>query len=118
MDGCRGSPEAVPKLVCLGACDAGTERGFALADGAHSPAEGWALGGDLGPLDWWPDDHLHGRIQQLVLGREAQNPQVLNSIQLPTFPSPSNIPRWISFRCEKPRQMTRFPGGGSLARAK
>ena len=36
----------------------------------------------------------------------------------PQVPFASNMPRWISLRREKPRQTTRLPGGGSLARAR
>ncbi len=63
-------------LVCLGACDAGTDRGFARADGPSRPDGRGALGGNLGPLDSRADDRLHGRSQQLVLSREAQSTRV------------------------------------------
>ncbi len=75
-EGCRGGQEAVPKRVRLGACNAGTDRGFARADGAHSPDDRRALGGDLGPLDSRPDDRFHGGSQQPVLGREAAGTRI------------------------------------------
>ncbi len=75
-EGCRGGQEAVPKLVCLGAGDAWTDRGFARADGAHSPDDRRALGGDLGPLDSRPDDRCHEGSQQPVLSSEAAGTRI------------------------------------------
>ena len=75
-EGCRGGQEAVPKLVCLGAHDAGTNRRTARADGPSCPNGRGSLGGDPGPLDSRSDHRLHGGSQQPVLSREAQGARV------------------------------------------
>ena len=71
-EGCRGGQKAVPKLVRLGARDAGQNRRAARADGLSCPDGRRALEGNLGPLDSRADDRLHGGAQQPVLGREAK----------------------------------------------
>lgn len=74
--GCRGGQKTGVKLVCLGACDAGAHRGFALADGRHSPDDLSTLGCDLGRLDSRPDYGLYGRNQQPVFKREAAGTRI------------------------------------------
>ncbi len=70
-EGCRGGQEAVPKLVCLGARNAGTNRRTARADGPSCPDGRGSLGGDPGPLDSRSDHRIHGGSQQPVFSREA-----------------------------------------------
>lgn len=62
IEGYRRDQGVVPKLLRLGASDAGTDRGFARTDIAHSPYDRGSLGGNLGPLDSRPDDRLHGGL--------------------------------------------------------
>ena len=75
-EGRRGGQEAVPKLVRLGAGDAGANRRTPRADGSSGPNGRGSFGGNLGPLDSRSDDRLHGGSQQLVLSREAQSSRV------------------------------------------
>ena len=52
-------------------------------------------------------------------GAEVDGSMMFNDFQLPTFPAmPSSRPISISVSLESPRQMTVFPGGGSLDRAR
>ena len=45
--GCRGGQEAVRKLLRLGACDTGTDRGVARTDGPSGPDDRGHLEGIL-----------------------------------------------------------------------
>jgi hypothetical protein len=76
IEGCRRGLEAILKLLCLDACNAGTDQRFARADGAHNSDDRRAIGGDLGPLDSRPDDRCRRGSQQLVLSRKAQSSRV------------------------------------------
>jgi len=75
-EGCQGGQKAVPKLVRLGARDAGANRRTARADGPSCPDGRGSRARNLGALDSRSDDRLHGGSQQPGLGREAQSPRV------------------------------------------
>ena len=76
VEGCRGCQEAVPKLVRLGARDAGRNRRTARANGPSCPNGRGSLGVDPGPLDSRSDDLLHGGSQQPLLSRETTSPRI------------------------------------------
>ncbi len=65
-------PGSSPKLVCVGACDAGSDRGVVRADGARNPHDRSALGGSLGPLYSRANNRPHGRTRQPFLSRGSE----------------------------------------------
>ena len=92
----------------------------------NGPGEG--AGPVLGPRSS-ADDHAlrltaeRPRITRLsrkvLAGGGALALLLISGFQLPTFPAmPSSRPISISVNLESPRQMTVFPGGGSLDRAR
>jgi hypothetical protein len=60
---CRGGKEAVPKLVPLGAGDAGLNRGTSRADGPSFPDGRGSSRGDSDPLGSRSDDRFHRATQ-------------------------------------------------------
>jgi hypothetical protein len=76
MEGHQGGQEAVLKLMCLGTCDAGIDRGFDRGDGAQNPDDRRALGGDFGQLNSRPDGRIHGRNRQPFFSGDAAGTQI------------------------------------------